>query len=131
MGFFADPKSSMLIPGIGNFLKSGDFYPGDRGFFQILGFFQIWGFFKSGNFYPVDRGFLSRGLGIFSESSWDFLKSEDFFKSGDFFKFGDFYPEDRGFFYPGDQEFFIPGIFRDGDFSGMPPVTGNYQIHHH
>ena len=42
------------LPGIGDFLKSWDFYPGD------------WGFSKSEDFYP-------RGLGIF-ENPGDLCK---------------------------------------------------------
>ena len=44
------------IPGIRDFLKSGDFYPRDWGFFKIWGFISlgIGDFRKSGDFYPRD-----------------------------------------------------------------------------
>ena len=49
----------IFIPGIGDFLKSGNFYPGD------CGFFKIWGFSSLDCGFLLIRGFLSRGLGIF------------------------------------------------------------------
>ena len=55
MGFFGDPPFPSRIlsfPEIGDFLKSGKFYPWDRGFL------------KSGDLYP-------RGVGIFGEK-WEF-----------------------------------------------------------
>ena len=67
MGFLWDPGirdgdfsfwAKSKIP-----LKSGNFYPGDWGYFQIRGFlssglgiFQIWEFFKSGDFYLPNPG---------------------------------------------------------------------------
>ena len=73
------------MPGIGNFLKSGDFDLGD------LGFFKIW-------------GFLSRGFGIFIPAIWDFLISGDFYLEDlGFFKIW-------GFLSPrffGDGDFFV------------------------
>ena len=56
-----------FIPGIGDFSKSGKFYPGD------WGFFEIWGFFSPGigDFFQI-WGFLSRRLGIFIPRIRDF-----------------------------------------------------------
>ena len=50
-----------LSPGIGDFQKSGDVYPGGWGFLSPgIGDFQ-----KSGDFYPGGWGYLSPGIGDF------------------------------------------------------------------
>ena len=73
--------SGFLFRGLGIFIPGiGDFYPGDRGFFEILGFL------KSGYFLPGNWGFskiwefFSRGLdifqnlGIYIPGAWRFSK---------------------------------------------------------
>ena len=89
MGFFGDPQSrglgifkiwGYLSPGIGDFWKSGDFYPGD--FCLIPGIFAkspgfispspgiFWGFLSPGFFGDGDfsgMGIYFRGIGIFHQ----------------------------------------------------------------
>ena len=57
----------IFFPGILDFLKSWDFYPGDLGFFKFLGFLSpgIGDFVKSWDFYPGDLGFF-KFLGFLS-----------------------------------------------------------------
>ena len=107
MKTIASKNLGIFIPGIGDFLKSGDFYPGDRGFFEILGFLSpgIGDCFKSGDFYPGNWGFvkiwwfLSRGSGFFG----DFL-SPGFFGDRDFFR-GMGYPTKKPPLIAGNVEF--------------------------
>ena len=61
--------SGYLSPGIGDFVKSWDFYPGDWGFLSP----GIGNFWKSGDFYT--RGLrIFENLGIFIPGDWEFLK---------------------------------------------------------
>ena len=62
----------IFIPGIGDFFKSGDFYPRGLGIFKIWGYLSpgIGDFWKSGDFCQIpgifakSPGFISRELGI-------------------------------------------------------------------
>ena len=91
--------------------KSGDFYPGD------WGFFQIWGFLSPGYLALGIRDFLN--LGIFIPGIRDFSKFGDFYPRGlrIFLKSRNFYTEDWEFFKI--CGLLSPGFFGDGDFSRM------------
>ena len=83
MGFIPGIRDSsrrlgFFIPGIWDFLKSGDFYPGGSEIFQNprifisshWRFFKIWGFLKSCDF---------RKSGDFQIWGWEIFWDEDFF----------------------------------------------------
>ena len=64
----------IFIPGIGDFLKSWDFYPGDLGFLKSGDFFPgNWGFSKICEFFS--RGLdIFQNLGIYIPGAWKFSK---------------------------------------------------------
>ena len=82
-------KSGNFFPGIGAYLKSGDFYPWD------WGFSKIWGFSSPGvgDFYVGAWGFLSPG---FLPNPLDICEIPGIFWDGDFLEMVFF----RGMEYP-------------------------------
>ena len=81
-----NPQSPSRGLGMGIFhfaARSGDFYPGDWEFFKIWEFISpgIWDFRKSGNFYPGNKGIFIPGDWGFSKI-WGFLKIWEFLSPG-------------------------------------------------